>query len=169
MKVRKGGGEEIPLVQGKEQWLCFAGATVKRYHAQGKRNPSKMVGVARGHQRANTLKPYSQKTSQSNHTRTTALSNSMKLSHACGATQDGRVMVERSDRMWSTGEGNAKPLQYSCLENPMKSMKRQNDMILKEKLPRSVGTQYATVDQWRNNSRKNEGMEPKQNNTELWM
>ena len=131
-------------------------------HAQGKRNPSKTVGVARGHQRANTLKPYSQKTSQSNHTRTTALSNSMKLSHARGATQDGRVMVERSDRMWSTGEGNNKPLQYSCLENPMNSMKRQNDRILKEKLPRSVGAQYATRDQWRNNSRKNEGMEPKQ-------
>ena len=131
-------------------------------HAQGKRNPSKMVGVARGHQRADTLKPYSQKTSQSNHTRTTALSNSMKLSHARGATQDGRVMVERSDRMWSTGEGNGKPLQYSCLENPMNSMKRQNDRILKEELPRSVGAQYATGDQWRNNSRKNEGMEPKQ-------
>ena len=86
----------------------------------------------------------------------------MKLSHACGATQDGRVMVERSDRMWSTGEGNGKPLQYSCLENPMNSMKRQNDRILKEELPRSVGAQYATGDQWRNNSRKNEGMEPKQ-------
>ena len=105
-------------------------------HAQGNRNPSKMVGVARGHQRANTLKSYSQKTSQSNHTRTTALSNSMKLSHARGATQDGRVMVERFDRMWSTGEGNAKPLNYSCLENPLNSMKRQNDRILKEKLPR---------------------------------
>ena len=131
-------------------------------HAQGKRNPNKTVGVARGHQRANTLKPYSQKTSQSDHTRTTALSNSMKLSHAHGATQDGRVMVERSDRMWSTGEENGKPLQYSCLENPMNSMKRQDDRILKEKLPRSVGAQYATGDQWRNNSRKNEGMEPKQ-------
>src|SRR5574337_887008 len=71
-------------------------------------------------------------------------------------------MMERSDRMWSTGEGNGKPLQYSCLENPMNSMKRQNDRILKEKLPRSVGVQYATGDQWRNNSRKNEGMEPKQ-------
>ena len=130
--------------------------------AQGKRNPSNIVGVARGHQRADTLKPYSQKTSQSNHTRTTALSNSMKLSHAHGATQDGRVMVERSDRMWFTGEGNGKPLQYSCLENPMNSMKRQNDRILKEELPRSVGAQYATGDQWRNNSRKNEGMEPKQ-------
>ena len=131
-------------------------------YVQGKIILSKMVGVARGHQRANTLKPYSQKTSQSNHTRTTALSNSMKLSHACGATQDGRVMVERSDRMWSTGEGNGKPLQYSCLENPVNSMKRQNDRILKEKLPRSIGAQYATGDQWRNNFRKNEGMEPKQ-------
>ena len=80
----------------------------------------------------------------------------------CGATQDGRVMAERSDRMWFTGERNGKPLQYSCLENPMNSMKRQNYRILKEKLPRSVGAQYATGDQWRNNSRKNEGMEPKQ-------
>ena len=79
----------------------------------------------------------------------------------CGATQDGRVMVERSDRMWSAGEGNGKPLQYSCLENPMNSMRRQNDKILKE-LPRLVGAQYATGDQWRNNSRKNEGMELKQ-------
>ena len=114
-------------------------------HAQGKRNPSKMAGVARGHQRANTLKPYSQKTSQSNHTRTTALSNSMKLSHAHGATQDGRVMVERFGGMWSTGEGNGKPLQYSCLENPRNSMKRQNDRILKEELPRSVGAQYASI------------------------
>ena len=80
----------------------------------------------------------------------------------CGATQDVWVMVERSDRMWSTGEGNGKPLQYSCLENPMNSIKRQNDRILKEQLPRSVGAQYATGDQWRNNSRKNEGMEPMQ-------
>ena len=104
-------------------------------HAQGKRNPSKMVGVARGHQRADTLKPYSQKTSQSNHTRTTALSNSLKLSHARGATQDGWVIVERSDKRWSSGEGNGKPLQYFCLEKPMNSMKRQNDRILKEELP----------------------------------
>ena len=86
----------------------------------------------------------------------------MKLNHARGATQDGGGMVERFDRMWSTGEGNGKPLQYSCLENPMNSMKRQNDTILKEKVPRSIGAQYATGDQWRNNSRKNEGMEPKQ-------
>ena len=121
-----------------------------------------MVGVARGHQRANTLKPYSQKTSQSNHTRTTALSNSMKLRHAREATQDGWVMVESSDKMWSAGEGNGKPLQYACHENPMTSMKRQNDRILKEELPRSVGAQYTTGDQWRNNNRKNEGMEPKQ-------
>ena len=80
----------------------------------------------------------------------------------CGATQDGWVSVEMSDRMWSTGERNVKPLQYSCLENPMNSMKRQNDRILREEIPRSVGAQYATGDQWRNNSRKNEGMEPKQ-------
>ena len=71
--------------------------------------------------------------------------------------------MERADRMWSTGEGNGKPLQYSCLENPMSSMKRQNDRILKEELLRSVGAQYATGDQGRNNSRKNEGMESKQN------
>ena len=70
--------------------------------------------------------------------------------------------MDRSDRMWSTGEGNGKPLQYSCLENPMNSMKGQNDRILKEEPPRSVGAQYAPGDQWRNNSRKNEGMEPKQ-------
>ena len=78
------------------------------------------------------------------------------------AGQPKMVMVERSDRMWSTGEGNGKPLQYSCLENLMNSTKRQNDRIPKEELPRSVGAQYATGDQWRNNSRKNEGMEPKQ-------
>ena len=83
----------------------------------------------------------------------------MKLSHAVGATQDGWIMVETSDRMWSTGEENGKPLWYSCLENPMK---RQNDRILKEELPGLVGAQYAIGDQWRNNSRKNEGMEPKQ-------
>ena len=85
----------------------------------------------------------------------------MKLSHARGETQDEQVMVERSDRMWSAGEGNGKPLQYSCLENPMNSMKKQNDRILKEKLPRSVGAHYATGDEGRNNSRKNEGMQPK--------
>ena len=71
-------------------------------------------------------------------------------------------MVEKSDSMWSTGEGTGNPLQYSCLEIRMNSMKRQNDRILKEELPRSVGTQYATGDQRRNNSRNNEGIEPKQ-------
>ena len=80
----------------------------------------------------------------------------------CRATQDGRVMVESSDKTWSTGERNGKPLQYSCLENPKNSMKRQKDKTLKDELPRSVGTQYATGDQWRNNSRKNEETEPKQ-------
>ena len=80
----------------------------------------------------------------------------------CGATQDGWVMVESSNKTWSVGEGSGKPLQYSCLENPMNSMKMQKDRKLKEELPRSVGAQYATGEQWRNNSRKNEEMEPKQ-------
>ena len=79
----------------------------------------------------------------------------------CKAKTD-KVMVESSDKMWSTGERNGKPLQYFCLENTMNSMKRQNDRILKEEPPRSVSAQYATGDQWRNSSRKNEGMEPKQ-------
>ena len=87
----------------------------------------------------------------------------------CGATQNGQVMVERSDRMWSTGEGNGKPLQYSCLENPMNSMKRQKDRTLKEELPRSLGTQYATGDQWRNNFKKDEEMEPNKSTTQLWI
>ena len=78
------------------------------------------------------------------------------------ATQDRWVMVESSDKTRSTGEGNGKPLQYSCLENPMNSMKRQKDRTLKDKLPRSVGAQYATGNGWKNNSRKNEEMEPKQ-------
>ena len=69
--------------------------------------------------------------------------------------------MERADRMWPTGQGNGKPLQYSCLENPMNSMKRQNDRILKEVIPRSVGAQYTTGNQWRNNSKKNEETEPK--------
>ena len=71
-------------------------------------------------------------------------------------------MVESSDKTWSTGEGNGKPLQYSCLENPMNSMQRQKDRTLKDELPRSIGAQYGTGDQWRNNSRKNEEMGPKQ-------
>ena len=80
----------------------------------------------------------------------------------CRGTQDGRVMVESSDKTWFTGEGNGKPLQYSCLENPMNSMKRQKDRTLKDELHRSIGAQYATGYQWRNNSRKNGEMEPKQ-------
>ena len=71
-------------------------------------------------------------------------------------------MVESSDKTWSTGEGNGKPLQHSCLENPMNSMKRQKDGTLKDELPSSVGAQYATGEEWRHNSRKNEEMEPKQ-------
>ena len=94
---------------------------------------------------------------------TTALSNSVKLwAKPCRATQDGWVMVESSDKMWSTGEENGKPLQYSCFENPMNSMKRQKDRTLKDELPRLVGAQYATGDQWRNNSRKKKDKEPKQ-------
>ena len=80
----------------------------------------------------------------------------------CVATQDGQVVVESSDKTWSTGEGKGKPLQYSCPENPMNSMKRQKNRTWKDELPRWVGAQYATGDQWRNNSRNNEEMESKQ-------
>ena len=80
----------------------------------------------------------------------------------CRATQDRWVMVESFDKMWSTGKENGKPLQYSCLENPMNRMKRQKDRTLKDELPRSVDAQYPTGDQWRNNSRKNEEMDQKQ-------
>ena len=93
---------------------------------------------------------------------TTALSNSVSLRAVlCRATQDGWVMMESSDKTWSTGEGNGKPLQYSCLENLMNSMKMQKDKTLKDELPRLVGAQYATREEWRNNSRKNEEMKPK--------
>ena len=78
------------------------------------------------------------------------------------ATQDRWVMVENSDKMWSSGERSGKSLQYSCLENPISSMKRQNDRTLKDEQPRSVGAQYVTGNQWRNDSRKNEETEPKQ-------
>ena len=79
----------------------------------------------------------------------------------CRATQGGWVMMESSDKTWPTGEGNGKPLQYSCLENPMDSMKRQKDMTLKDELPGSVGAQYVSGEEWRNNSKKNEEMKPK--------
>ena len=81
----------------------------------------------------------------------------------CRATQDGWVMVESSDKMWSPGEGNGKPLLHSCLENPMNSMKRQKDMALKDGLPGSVGVQYATGEKQINSSRQNEEAKPKRN------
>jgi len=83
------------------------------------------------------------------------------MSHACRATQDGRVMVESSDQMWSTGEGNGKPLQYSCLENPMNSMKRQKDRTVKDELPRMLGANMLLEISGEINSRKNEETEPK--------
>ena len=79
----------------------------------------------------------------------------------CRVTQDGWVMVESSDKMWSTGEGNSKPLQYSCLENPMNSIKRQKDRTLKDEFLKLVGTQYATGEEWKNSSRKNKEAERK--------
>ena len=91
------------------------------------------------------------------------MSNSMKLrGMPCRATQDEWVMVESSDKTMSPGEGNGKPLQYSCLENPVNSMKRQKDRILTDELPRLVGAQYAPGEEWRNNSRKVEETEPQQ-------
>ena len=86
-----------------------------------------------------------------------------------GATQDGRVMVDRSDRMWSTGEGNGKPLQYSCLENPMNSMKMQNDRILKEELPRSVGANMLLERGGEITPERMKGWSQRKNNTQLWM
>jgi len=77
-------------------------------------------------------------------------------------------MEESSDKMRTTGEGNDKPHQYSCLENPMNSMQRQKDKTMKDELPRSVGNQYATGDQWRNNSRKMQRQNQSKNNTQLW-
>ena len=85
------------------------------------------------------------------------------------STQVEQVKVESSDKMWSTGEGNGKPLQCSCLENPMNSMKRQKDRTLKDELPSLVGAQYAAGDQWGSNSIKNEGTEPKQKQHPVWM
>ena len=93
----------------------------------------------------------------------------MKLSHARGETQDGWVMVERSDRMWSTGEGNGKPLQYSCFENLMNSMKKGKDSTLRDELPRSVGAQYTTGEEGRNNSRRMKRRSQSKSNALLWM
>ena len=79
----------------------------------------------------------------------------------CRATQDKQVTVESSDKAWSTGEGNGKPLQYSCLENPTNNLERQKDMTLKDELPRLIGAQYAPGEEWRNSSRNSEETEPK--------
>ena len=87
----------------------------------------------------------------------------------CGATQDGRVMVEKSDRMWSAEEGNGKPLQYSCLENPMNSVKRQNDRILKEELPRSVVPNMPLEISGELTSERMMGWSQSKNNTQFWM
>ena len=87
----------------------------------------------------------------------------------CRATQDGQIRVERSDKTWFTGEGNDKPLQYSCLENPMNSTNRQKDWTMKDELPRSVGAQYATGDQWRNNPERLKGWSQSKKNTQLGM
>ena len=112
-------------------------------------------------QRADRLKTTITETNQTDHM-DHSQSNSMKLwAMTNRATHDGQVMVERSDRMWSTGERNGKLLQYSCLEDLMNSMKRQKDRTLKDELPRSVGAQYATGEEWRNNSRRSEDTEPK--------
>ena len=86
----------------------------------------------------------------------------------CRATQDGQIMVESSDKMWSTGEGNGKPLQYSCLENPMNSMKRQKDMILKDEPPRSVGAQYA-IEKSGEITQKVKRQSQSKSNTQLWI
>ena len=138
-------------------------------HAQDMRNPSKMVGVTRVHQRADTLKPYSQKTSQSNHTRTRAFSNSMKPSHACGATQDWWVMVERSGKTCCTGEGDGQPLQYSCLENPMNSMERQKHRTLKDELPGRQMPNMLLKNSGEITPEKMKTQSQSKNNTQLWM
>ena len=87
----------------------------------------------------------------------------------CRATQDGQVMVEGSDKTWSTGDGNGKPLQYSCLQNPINSMKGQKYRTLKDELPRSVGAQYATGHQWKITPEGLKGWSQSKNNTQLWM
>ena len=136
---------------------CFT--IYKRFHIQGKRNPSKMVGSERGHQRADRLKNHNHRQLANLITWATDLSNSMKLSHAMWGHPR---WMGHGGEVWQNVVHWRREWQYSCLENPMNSIKMQNISILKEELPRSVGAQYATGDQWRNNSRKNGGMEPKQ-------
>ena len=140
-KVRSSSSEETPAIQIKI-------------------NPSKMVGAERGHQRADRLKLQSQTTSQSDHTRTTALSNSVKLSHAMWGHPRQTGHGGEVWQMLFTGEGNGKPLQYFALRNH-EQYEKEKDRTLKDELPRSVGAQYATRDQWGSNSGKNERMEPK--------
>ena len=141
--------------------LCWSSREEKPY-VQGKRSPSKMVGTEREEQRADRLKLQSQTTSQSDH-RTTALSNAMKLSHAMWGHPRWMGHGRQVGQKVAHWRRECKPLQNSCLENPMNSVKRQKDRTQKDELPRSIGAQYATVDQCRNNSRNNEGVEPKQN------
>ena len=86
-----------------------------------------------------------------------------------GVTQDRRVMVDRSERMWSTGEGNGKPLHYSCLENPMNSMKRQKDRTLKDELPRSIGAQYSIGEEWRIASERMKRLSQSKINAQFWI
>ena len=93
----------------------------------------------------------------------------MKLSHARGATQDGQVMMERSDRMWSTGEGNGKPLQYSCVENPMNSIKRQKVRTLKDEIPRWVGAHMLLEISGETTPERMKGWSKSKNNTQLWL
>ena len=120
------------------------------------------------HQRADRLKKHSCRKLTTLITLTTALSNSVKLwAMLYSATQD--IMVERSDKTWSTGERNGKLLHYSCLENPMNSMKKGKDMTLKDELPRSVGAQYTTGDQWKITPERMKGWSQSKNNTQLWM
>ena len=114
MKVRKGGGRRYPSSKVRSS-SC---ALLEIPHAQGERNPSKMLGVARGHQRADTVKPYSQLTSQSDHTRITVLSNSMKLSHARRATQDGWVMVESQTECGPLEKGMANHISILASRTP---------------------------------------------------
>ena len=129
-------------------------------HVQGKTNPSKRVGAQRGHQTADRLKPQPQTTSQSDHMdHSLVWFSETKPCHIGPPKMTGGGEVWQNVVSWRM---NGKPLQYSCLEKPMNSMQRQEDRTLKDELPRLVGAQYATGDQWRNNSRKNEGMDLKQ-------
>ena len=100
---------------------------------------------------------------------TTALSNSETMSMLCTTTQDKQVRVESSDKTWSAGEGKSKPLQYSCLENPMNSMKTQKDMTLKDDLPRSVGAQYAPGEEWKITPERVKRQIQSESNAQLWM